>query len=70
MLQFIDAGTVLRFLNYAESPYKAPPEIQELENQGLRGHTVLIKGVHIGLARVRVQLAHPAYKSEQGFCAC
>lgn len=39
-------------MTFSESSYEASKALQDLESQGLRGHTALLEGVSTGSAKV------------------
>lgn len=60
MLQ--DPQSIVRFMPFSESPYKAPPGIALLEQKRQQGDTVLVEGIETGSAVVVARINDPLYR--------
>jgi hypothetical protein len=59
----IDPQSIMRFIPFSESPYKATPGVAILEVKHLQGDTVLLEGIKTGSAEVIARVNDPSYKS-------
>lgn len=59
----IDPLSIMRFMPFSESPYKAPPGIAALEARRQQGDTVLVEGIKTGSAVVVARINDPLYRS-------
>lgn len=57
----LPAQTVLRFMQFTDSPYKTPHAIGPLEEKGHQGDRVLIEGRQTGVGRLKASIPHPSY---------
>lgn len=57
----VDASTILRFVDFANSTYTPEPVIYEFEDQGKRGYVSLVEGVSTGMARVSARVVDSTY---------
>lgn len=58
----IDPQSIMRFIPFSESPYKATPGVAALEAKRMQGDTVLLEGIKTGSAEVIVRINDPLYK--------
>lgn len=55
-------ASVVRFSTFKDSPYEIPETVKEIEEQGKKGHIVLLEGVKTGSAKVTVRLPQAEYE--------
>ncbi|CAL8098880.1 unnamed protein product [Orchesella dallaii] len=59
----IDPQSIMRFMPFSESPYKAPPGVAALEAKRQQGDSVLVEGIKTGSAVVVSRINDPLYRS-------
>ncbi|ODM96783.1 hypothetical protein Ocin01_09896 [Orchesella cincta] len=59
----IDPQSIMRFMPFSESPYKAPPGVAALEAKRQQGDAVLVEGIKTGSAVVVARINDPLYRS-------
>lgn len=48
-------------MNFRDSPYEAPPGIDELESHSKKGYVVLLKGIRTGSVKISIKLPYEEY---------
>lgn len=52
---------IVQFMLFRDSPYEAPPGIDELERINKKGYVALLKGIRTGSVKISIKLPYEEY---------